>query len=276
VIHRLRRIAGMSPEERRSRLASKWMLWGPRGMALKVSWYLDRRVKRRYNLPYVGRADVGPRNLQVKLARAAAGGPFEQPAIQLVNLAAVGFVPESCRVLEIGGGTGYFAVSAARLRDATIVCSEFDDATREWATTNRPHPNVTYGTLTLEAATPGSFDVVVALDVLEHVTAYGALLARMARVAPMAILSTPNKLRDPFSAIRTVPDYDEHVLEWTAGEFYWVLRAFWKTVELWTIRAFAKQTQRFVAGEIDPPVVSRAGMWEFDAPLIAVCSDPRH
>jgi 2-polyprenyl-3-methyl-5-hydroxy-6-metoxy-1,4-benzoquinol methylase len=264
----------MSPSERRARLRIKWGRWGPRGLLLRAAWHLDRMAKRSFNQPYVGRADVGPTNLEVKQARLAAGGTFEQPAIQLVNLAAVGFIPEGSRVLEVGGGTGFFATSAARLKQATVSCSELDTATREWAERNRPDPRVAYCDLTLDAAHGRGFEVVVALELIEHVNSFGRLLRSMTAVAPVAILSTPNKLRDPFAAVRTVPDYGEHVLEWTAGEFYWVLKAFWTDVEIWTIREYAEQTRLLVAGDLQSPVVEPAGMWEFEAPLIAVCRAP--
>jgi hypothetical protein len=146
--------------------------------------------------------------------------------------------------------------------------------TREWAANNRPDPRVTYCDLTLDAARGRGFEIVVALELIEHVNAFGPFLRSMASVAPVAILSTPNKLRDAFSAVRTVPDYGQHVLEWTAGEFYWVLKAFWADVEIWTIREYAEQTRLFQAGRHQFPVVERAGMWEFEAPLIAVCRAP--
>lgn len=103
-------------------------------------------------------------------------------------------------------------------------CSELDAPTREWAERNRPDPRVTYCDMALDAAPGRGFEVVVALELIEHVNAFGPFLKSM---APVAILSTPNKLRDAFSAVRTVPDYDEHLRGWTAGEFYWVLKAFW-------------------------------------------------
>jgi 2-polyprenyl-3-methyl-5-hydroxy-6-metoxy-1,4-benzoquinol methylase len=271
MLTRLRRIAAMPPQERRARLKEKWRLWGPRGLALRASWHVDRITRAKFNVPYVGRADVGPRNLEVKEARAAAGGSFEQPAIQLINLAAVGLLAEGSRVLEVGGGTGYFAVNAARLRGATVTCSELDARTRAWAERNRPDPRVTYCDLTLEAVAPGTFDVVVALELVEHIAAFGPFLRALSSAASTAIVSTPNKSRDPFSAIRTVPDYDEHVLEWTAGEFYWVLRAFWSDVEVWTIPRYAAQTSGLASGRLSMPVLRRAGMWESEAPLIAVC-----
>lgn len=264
----------MSPSERRARLRAKWERWGPHGLLLQVSWHLDRLVKRSQNGRYIGRADVGPRNLVVKQARLAAGGSFEQPAIQLVSLAAVSFVPERSRVLELGGGTGFFATSAARLKQATVACSELDAPTREWAARNRPDARVTYCDLTLDSAHGRGFEVVVALELIEHLNAFGPFLKSLSAVAPVAILSTPNKLRDPFSAIRMVPDYDEHVLEWTAGEFYWVLKAFWTDVQIWTIRKYAKQVCLFEEGSLDLPALAPAGLWEFEAPLIAVCRKP--
>jgi 2-polyprenyl-3-methyl-5-hydroxy-6-metoxy-1,4-benzoquinol methylase len=264
----------MTPEVRRSRVRDKWARWGPAGIALRGAWHLQRAATRRFNLPYRGRAEVGPGNLQSKMTRVASGGAFEQPGIRLVNLAAVGLIPEGSRVFEVGGGTGYFALNAARLRCATVVCSERDAATRAWAEENRPHPKVTYCDLTLEEAGMRTFDVAVAIEVIEHISLYAPFLRTLSRVAPFVIVTTPNKLRNPFSAVRLVPEYDEHVLEWTVGEFYWVLRAFWSSVEIWTIPRYTHQVEEFTAGAIDVPVLAPAGMWEFEEPLVAVCRLP--
>jgi 2-polyprenyl-3-methyl-5-hydroxy-6-metoxy-1,4-benzoquinol methylase len=274
LLAKIKRIRAMTPETRRARLTEKWDKWGPGGLALRAAWLCQRAATRRFNLPYQGRTEAGPHNLQSKLARVAAGGAFEQPGICLVNLAAASLVPEGSRVFEVGGGTGYFAFHAARLRGALVVCSEHDATTRAWAEVNRPHPNVTYCNLTLEEARKEVFDVAVAIEVVEHIGSYAAFLHSLSQLAPLAIVTTPNKLRDPFSAVRAVPDYGEHVLEWTAGEFYWVLRSFWESVEISTIPRHARQIEQFNAGALPTPVLAPAGMWEFEEPLVAVCRMP--
>jgi hypothetical protein len=49
---------------------------------------------------------------------------------------------------------------------------------------------------------------------------YGALLRELGRVAPRAVISTPNKNRSALGSIVPTPAFREHVREWTSGEFY--------------------------------------------------------
>lgn len=104
------------------------------------------------------------------------------------------FMPRRARVLDVGCGTGALTVLANRGRGNTVVCIE-PDAERAAVARGRGL-NVHTGELT-EALLPylGSFDVVMASDVLEHVADPAALLNLMRRaVRPggYVLLSVPN------------------------------------------------------------------------------------
>ena len=135
---------------------------------------------------YSERQENGPRNIDEKLARLAVGGPFEPLDVALVNRAAVQLVGSAARILEVGSGTGLFASLAAADERRMIVASEFDPDTRAWAEANRPAFNIKYGNLSLTNVSPDSFDVVVALEVIEHIWDFGAFLHQLAAAAPCA------------------------------------------------------------------------------------------
>ncbi len=81
----------------------------------------------------------------------------------------------------------------------------------------------------------GPFDLLVAIEVVEHIADYGGFLRTCASLAPRALITTPNKLRSDQTATAGPPPYYQHVREWTAGEFYWVLRLFYRRVKLFAM-----------------------------------------
>jgi 2-polyprenyl-3-methyl-5-hydroxy-6-metoxy-1,4-benzoquinol methylase len=238
----------------------------------RVAYRLDRLSRRAFAGPYVERAEAGPVNLVTKRERVRAGGPCEPYEIVLINRAAERLLDGAVRIAEVGAGTGIFA-SWAVSRDGRrhIVASEFDDAARAWAIEHRSAPNITYDASSLEELAGRSFDVVVALEVIEHLTDYRRFLRDLVRVAPMAILSTPNKQADPFQSVARTPAFSQHVREWNAGEFYWVLRGFYAQVELFTILDQAVHVRRLRTDpDYVPPVVPCTDL-SSEAPLLARC-----
>jgi len=59
-----------------------------------------------FDAPYVEREAPGPVNIQVKLARQAAGGPFEPPQILLINRAAAALASGARRVVKSDAARG--------------------------------------------------------------------------------------------------------------------------------------------------------------------------
>ncbi|MBI3109391.1 MAG: methyltransferase domain-containing protein [Candidatus Rokubacteria bacterium] len=185
-------------------------------------------------LPYAENPAIGASNLRVKLERVRAGGAFETENIAIINQAVARLIGPATRIVELGGGTGMFAYEASADPTRTIVCSEFDAEASRWAQENRSRPNIRYVTRPVSPQ-DGPFDLLVSIEVVEHVRDFPAFLAVCAGLAPRAILTTPNKSSRATAAADGPPDYRLHVREWTAGEFYWVLRCFYEEVRLFTL-----------------------------------------
>ena len=212
-------------------------------------------------LPYEENPEAGPVNWSEKASRVAAGGPFEWPNMVALNKAAVSLLGESKKIGEIGGGTGCFAWEASSDPTRFIVCSELDKEALAWAIANRRRPNISYVNRHLERA-DGPFDIVVAVDVIEHIGDFRGFLESCVRLGPRLLVTTPNKGRAVGSVTTGPPEYYLHVREWTAGEFYWVLRTFYRSVTLYSM-----------PDEFAPiiiPVKIDTGL----TPLIALCADP--
>jgi 2-polyprenyl-3-methyl-5-hydroxy-6-metoxy-1,4-benzoquinol methylase len=246
---------------------------GYRASVRRLAYWMDRYSRALYDGPYEERLETGPLNIAVKLARQAAGGPFEPPAIAIVSHAAAALLrPGHRRILEIGAGTGRFAWIASLDPARSIIASEFDKETRAWAATHRRRPNVDFTARRLEECADGEFDVIVAIEVIEHIHDYGAVLRQCARVADELIISTPNRQRSPFTSVDRTPAYSEHVREWNGGELLWVLRAFYQDVQLFTIPDLAKQAERLRDDTAWHPALASCSDLTCEDSLIAVCS----
>jgi 2-polyprenyl-3-methyl-5-hydroxy-6-metoxy-1,4-benzoquinol methylase len=273
---RLQRAAQMERSELTSRIRQKLShRFGYWPNVRRVAFALDRYSRRRYDRPYEERAEAGPVNLEVKLARLAAGGPFEPYNIALVNRAVVSLLePHHRRIFEIGSGTGMFASLASRDTNRRIVASESNAGAREWARQHRSAPNIDYCDRDLQTVGRNEFDAVVAIEVIEHIAPFAAFLRELSRVAPEAFLTTPNKGRDAFSSVARTPAYSEHVREWTAGEFYWVLRAFYERVELFTVPDQQRQIAALRSNSEYMPRLDLASDLCAEELLIARCRHP--
>ena len=228
-----------------------------------------------YPQQYLERSEYGPSNLQAKLDRVAAGGPFEPENVTLVNRGTARLVGDAQSIFEIGAGTGMFASIAARVASRRIVASEFDEPARLWAIENRQAANITFTDRDLDTVRPNEFDLVVAIEVIEHVMDFGGLLHRLTRVAPRALLTTPNKFRSPLDSVASPPSFDEHVREWSAGEFFWVLRAFYDEVTLYTVPDLNRQIRELRRNPDYEPMIRECGVHESEESLIADCRKPK-
>lgn len=211
--------------------------------------------------PYEENIEVGARNLTVKRERQREGGVFEWPNIVALNEAVSSLVRPAKRIVNIGAGTGSFEASLAAASDVEIIASEFDKDCVAWCKEHRSFPNVQYTSYTMEElrALPGEFDLAVSIEVVEHVADYRSFLEELSSLAPRVILTTPNRNRDEAARQAMPPLYYQHVREWTAGEFYWVLRTFFSAVEM-----FAQEHDHSATTE-------RVGLDTQKSPLIAVC-----
>jgi 2-polyprenyl-3-methyl-5-hydroxy-6-metoxy-1,4-benzoquinol methylase len=272
---KIRRAAAMDRETLLARIAEKSRCtFGYRENVRRLAYRLDRYSKSLLDAQYIERSEAGPVNLEVKLERQRLGGPFEPFIITLVNRAAVSLVGEARRILEIGSGTGLFSWTAAEDARRTIIASEFNQGAREWAEAHRSRPNIVYCDRPLASFGAREFDLVVAIEVIEHIDRFGPLLHELSRVADSAIITTPNKHCDPFRSADRMPAFSEHVREWSAGEFLWVLRAFYTSVDLFTVPDLPGQITALQSEPGYLPVVTRCSDLSCNEPMIATCSTP--
>lgn len=214
--------------------------------------------------PYIEREEFGASNLEVKLERLKSGGSFEHPDIINLNEAVVLLLGSDKRIVELGCGTGKFASKAAQDLSRIVVASEFDRSTYDWCLHNiPPRENLTFvnGPILQES---GYFNVSVSIEVIEHIADFVEFLKEMRRLAPRSLITTPNRKRSKSDYHAGPPAYFQHVREWTAGEFYWVLRCFWDDVELYGM--ISHTIPEFVQVDIDTCL----------SPLIADCRLPKN
>lgn len=246
------------------------MTWKQRTIA-RVNRLLERRgyqisrVLEETPPGYHENPEVGPKNFSEKLARLERGENFEWPNIVTLNKTVARFIGNARHIVNIGAGTGSFEIFVAVDRTLELVASEFDQDCVRWCRENRQRDNITYTSMKMEELLDeyGTFDLAVAVDVIEHVEDFGGFLRDFSRLADRAIVTTPNKARSPRHLTASPPAYYQHVREWTAGEFYWVLRAFYEEVELHAMP--------------DPyvPITQRVGLLSSLTPLIAICQKSR-
>jgi len=193
--------------------------------------YFQTTVGKINNAPYFENPEFGPSNMEVKKKRIEEGDFFEWPNMVALNWTVASMVGDARTIIEVGSGTGCFAHEAGADPKRTFLCLEADEGSRNWAIQHRSRPNITYTNVDLKDI-DGKFDLLVTIDVIEHIQDFKSFLSECYRISKKAIITTPNRFRDNKSDLS--PSYNQHVREWSAGEFYWVLRAFWPRVELYS------------------------------------------
>lgn len=271
------RLREMPPSQILGKLKKKaYAVFAPSINLRRFAYALEAFTLKRHNGSIIERPEFGPSNLGVKLRRQALGGPFEPLDVALVNHAVVQLSGPQRSILEIGSGTGLYASLMADAHpDCKIVASEFEDATRDWAIRNRSRSNITYCRSRMDQFTVDFFAQVVALEVVEHIHDYAGFLKELSRVAPRAIVSTPNKLRSASDSIANPPEFEQHVREWSTEAFYWVLRCFWDEVELYTVPRIHAQMKEFASHALYRPTVAPTGLHGREHAMIAICTKPR-
>lgn len=210
---------------------------------------------------YKEREAVGAVNFSEKIAREKNGGQFEWPNMVALNQAIAFFIKDAKTIVNIGSGTGTFEWFASIDTSISFIASEFDKDCVDWCAKNRQRPNIEYCSKTINELLLKNqkFDLAVCVDVIEHINDYGKFLGEFSLLADRAIITTPNKDRSLSTSLATTPDYHQHCREWNTGEFYWVLRTFYKNVEL------------FAMPDVFVPKTEKIGLMSTLTPLIAVC-----
>lgn len=186
------------------------------------------------SFPYCERPEYGPSNIETKLENEAKGLPFEYKNIKVLNEVVAELVGDDHKIVEFGSGTGMFLRAAARAKERIILGSEYHTLTYEWCKRNLKdldNVQIINGPISKEM---NDFDLAVAIEIIEHIYDYASFLSMMSKIAKRAIITTPNRRRSPEAYHAGPPNHIKHVREWTAGEFYWILRCFWNDVKLYS------------------------------------------
>lgn len=216
--------------------------------------YLEEEV-----IPYVENPVM--KGVNMAKERLAKGEPFEWPNMVALNWAVTALIRDAKYIVDIGSGTGPFAEHAAIDPTREIHCFEEDDFARGWAEKNRAHPNVIYRK-NFDPALANGYDLLVSLDVFEHVEDMRDFLSFCCSLAPRAIYSTPNRevVRGPQDM--GPPLYPPHVREFAPGEIYWIFKQYYRDV-------FLYHMPDVYVPWLEPMTILTKG-----TPIIAECKNP--
>lgn len=199
--------------------------------------------------------------LAERLARFDAGGVFETAAERVLSQVVARFVGQARSIVCQGPGTGVFENFVAVDPSLEILGVVPDGDLLAWCRTHRAASNVEFtdrepAQLFEEV---GTFDLALAIGVLDTTADFADCLRAFARLSERAVFTVTNRARSHEALTSPRPSDPHHVREWTAGEYYWVLRAFYRVVDLYAMP--------------DPhvPDLERVGLFSEMSPLIAVC-----
>jgi len=140
---------------------------------------------------------------------------------------------ERKRVLDAGCGTGYGSAELARVA-ASVTGLDLSPEAVEWARRNYGAPVLLNGSCSMLPFMAGSFDVVVAFEVIEHLHQQTSFITECRRVLSpegLLIVSTPNRLYYAEARAEAGPNpFHEH--EFEADELKAALRAQFANVSL--------------------------------------------
>ena len=133
------------------------------------------------------------------------------------------------RVAELASGEGYGADLLATAA-AEVVGVDANPEAYEHARLRYQRPNLRFERTLVESYDEPR-DAITFLQTIEHIQDPGALLARFAELAPVAYVSTPNRLTlAPAGAEKSENPW--HLREYTAAEYRKLLAPHFQTVEI--------------------------------------------
>ena len=136
---------------------------------------------------------------------------------------------ERMRVADLACGEGYGSDALARTA-AEVVGIDANPDAHVHATARYVRPNLRFDRDLVENVS-GPLDAVVFLQTIEHIEDVPALLEAIAAAAPLAFVSTPNRLTlAPEGAEKS--DNPWHLREYTIGEYREVLELAFGSVEI--------------------------------------------
>jgi len=156
------------------------------------------------------------------------------------HLAVYEWIAKRCAglsVADLACGEGYGSSVLARSA-AEVVGVDANPEAHEHACARYECPGLRFERALVEDFAGGgggpSFDAIVFLQTIEHVPDPGALLAGFAAAAPVAYVSTPNRLTlAPPGAEKS--DNPWHLREYTAAEYRELLEPYFSRVELYGV-----------------------------------------
>lgn len=229
----------------------------------KTCIYNERLIPKN-GFVYKGNKEYGVFNLDIRLNQEV----FEFGDMIALNQAiGTHLLGDAKSVVNIGAGVGTFEnQNSVRFPNTKFVASEFDTTSINWAKENRPFDNVEYCSDDMKTILErhGKFDVAVCVDVIEHITNYKEFLDDFVTLSDVAIIATPNRDRYTTASELTSPPYEYHPLEFNAGEFYFILKMYFKDVNLYS------QIEEYL------PDLTPVGIYSSYPKLIAVCSNVNH
>ena len=211
--------------------------------------------------PYRENPLAVPRKLSEYVAEAGTDGEIESPETLALNKAVAGFIGSAQSIVNVGSVSAAFERFVAVDPRPELVANVRDESFAEWARGASSYENVSYrpGGLSSLLEENERFDLALAIGVIDGQQDYSEFLLGLSQLADRVIVTASNKARDHQSLMAPGPIDHERIREWTAGEFYWVLKSHFDVVELCAM---------------PDPVVPRTvaiGPLSEMSPVIAVC-----
>jgi hypothetical protein len=211
--------------------------------------------------PYRENSPIVPRKLSEYVAEAGTDGEIESPEALVLNKAVARFIGSAQSIVNVGSVSAAFERFVAIDRCLELVANVRDESFAEWAGGASMCANVSYcpGELSTLLELNERFDLALAIGVIDGQQDYSGFLRGLAQLADRVIVTASNKARDRQSLMAPRPTDCERIREWTAGEFYWVLKSHFDGVELYAM-----------PDPIVPRSVAIGPLCEM-SPVIAVC-----
>lgn len=222
---------------------------------LDERFYVGQRVAPYHENPEMKGVNMAARRLE-------SGEPLDWPNILALNWAVTGLIGEAKRIVEIGAGTGPFAEFASVDPTRQLDCFEDDDFARQQAVARtQGRANVRF-TKDYASHLQSAYDLLVSIEVIEHVRDLGGFLTFCRGLSPRAIFSTPNRLVLRGLNDQGPPPYPPHVREFSPGELYWLLRQHYHQVYLYHMP------------DVHVPWLEPLTLGTHGTPIIAECLQP--
>jgi len=203
-------------------------------------------------LDYIGRTSLLNRLINKVIF---VGERASEVNISGINLARYDFTLKYCKnktVMELGCGSGYGSVHLANNGAKSVDAYDADRKAINYAKTNFNHKKVNYNISNVEDMSLEKlkkYDVVVALEIIEHLTNTEKLL-NLSRSClnkdGLFIVSTPNQKLSSYDGKMSSNPYHER--EYCAQEFVTLLKKHFNKVELFGI--FLKDTKKKLEKDI--------------------------